>query len=135
MCAAAPPAVPPVVAIPVAPLPHAKKVPPAPPAATTPAPATTTTITTMTTVVAPPLSAMVTQDPDPTPGAAEAMPVAPQQTRVVMADETPFRSVHARAQELPEHSAHGKKHGRHGRPFHPAPVLAVPPLLRGRPAA
>jgi hypothetical protein len=134
VCAAAPPAVPPVVEIPVAPLPRAKKAAPAPTPAPTPAPATTTTVTTTTTVVAPPLSAIEMQEPAPAPGAAEAMPPAPAPVRVVMADETPFKAGHSRAQELPEHSArHAKKHGRHGRPFHPAPGIVVE--VSGSPAA
>jgi hypothetical protein len=33
--------------------------------------------------------------------------------------------MHGRTHELPEHRTHGKKKGRHGRPFHPAPGIVV----------
>jgi len=119
-CAAAQPAVPPVAEIPVAPLPKPKKLSPLPPPR-----ATTTTTTTTTTTVATPSLAAVTAEPAPA-GVPEAMPApAPTAPRIVLVDELPFKGSHARAREVPEHGHHGKKHGRHGRPFHPAPGIIV----------
>jgi hypothetical protein len=51
---------------------------------------------------------------------APAAGAAPQ---VVLADELPYRPSHLR--ELPHHAHHGKKKGRHGRPYHPAPGIVV----------
>jgi len=138
--AAQPPAVPPVAEIPVAPLPKPRK-PPTP--APEPAPATTTTTVTTTTVVTPSLAAMTTEPlvPSPPKGATEAQPPSPADApavlpplRVVIADEVPSRTTHASARELPDHEReHGhskserksERHGRHGRPFHPAPGIVV----------
>jgi hypothetical protein len=54
------------------------------------------------------------------------MPAAPGSApHVVLVDELPFRATHTRARELPEHAHHGKKKGRHGRPYHPAPGIVV----------
>jgi hypothetical protein len=134
LCAAAatPPAVPPVAEIPIAPLPTAKKRLPPPPEAT---PRTTVTTTTTTTMV--PSLAAVTVEPPPHVGATELMPAAPtalsSPPHVVLVDELPFRATHTHARELSEHehehehehAHHGKKKGRHGRPFHPAPGIVV----------
>ena len=56
--------------------------------------------------------------------AATHAPAAPAVPHMVLVDELPYRATHTRARELPEH-AHGKKHGRHGRPYHPAPGIVV----------
>jgi hypothetical protein len=116
--AASPPAVPPVAEIPVAPLPAPKKKTDTP---------SLTTVTTVTTTTSPSLAA-ITVEPPPHVGATELMPAAPASApalHVVLVDELPFRITHSRAQELPEHAHHGKKKGRHGRPFHPAPGIVV----------
>jgi hypothetical protein len=124
-CAAAQPAVPPVAEIPVAPLPAPRKLTPLP----APKAMTTTTTTTTTTVSTPSLAAVAVQPtttPAPARGATEAMPApAAAPPRIVLVDELPFKATHASARELPEHGHHGKKHGRHGRPFHPAPGIIV----------
>ena len=57
--------------------------------------------------------------PLPASGAPAAAP------HIVIVDELPFKATHTRARELPEHAHHGKKKGRHGRPFHPAPGIVV----------
>jgi len=148
VCAASePPPVPPVAEIPVAPLPRARR---APAPAHTPASTTQTTTTVTTTTTVPSLAA-VTVESAPAAGAGglgatEAMPALPQPAaatsasppHVVLVDEEPFRATHTRARELPEHaSRHGKKHGRHGRPYHPAPgvVVDVPEASGGAAAA
>jgi hypothetical protein len=125
------PAVPPVSEIPVAPAPRPHKSAAAPAPAQTPS--TTTTTVTTTTVTTPSLAAVA---PEPAPaaqGVPEAMPAAPVTTvtvspRIVLVDDEPSRTSHTRARELPENE-HGKghhpKHGRHGRPFHPAPGIVV----------
>jgi hypothetical protein len=138
LCAAGePPAVPPVVEIPVAPLPRPRRVPASAPAPS-PAPTTLTTTTVTTTTPVPPLAA-ITVEPTPPArvGATEAMPALPSPAgaaaaspaapaHVVLVDEEPFRASHTHAREVPEHSSrHGKKHGRHGRPYHPAPGIVV----------
>jgi hypothetical protein len=121
-CAASQPAVPPVAEIPVAPLPKPKKLAPLP----TPRSTTTTTTTTTTTVSAPSLAAVVAEPAQPAPGAPEAMPApAAASPRIVLVDELPTRTTHPRAREVSEHGHHAKKHGRHGRPFHPAPGIIV----------
>ena len=126
LCAAASlPAVPPVAEIPVAPIPgpHKKALPPLE------APPRTTVTTTTTTTTAPALAAVTVEAPHV--GATELMPAAPaapmSPPHVVLVDELPFRASHTRARELPEHehAHHGKKKGRHGRPFHPAPGIVV----------
>jgi len=126
--AATPPAVPPVAEIPVAPIPAPKKRLPPSPSETTPQ---TTVTTTTTTTLAPSLAA-VTVEPPAHAGATELMPAAPtalsSPPHVVLVDELPFRASHSHARELPEHAEHahhGKKKGRHGRPFHPAPGIVV----------
>jgi len=57
------------------------------------------------------------------------MPAAPASVatppHIVLVDELPFRATKTHARELPEHAHHGKKKGRHGRPFHPAPGIVV----------
>ena len=62
---------------------------------------------------------------EPKPGAAEVMPPAPAPApRVVLVDEAPFKPGAGR--EEPEtHAHHTPKHGRHGRPYHPAPGIVV----------
>jgi hypothetical protein len=126
VCAAAspPPPVPPVAEIPVAPIPAPKKRP-APAAAET-TPQTTVTTTTTTTTV--PSLAALTVEPTHV-GATELMPAAPTvlsaPPHVVLVDELPFKATKTHARELPEHAHHGKKKGRHGRPFHPAPGIVV----------
>lgn len=128
VCAAAsPPPVPPVAEIPVAPTPSPRRV-----AAPAPAPrAMTTTTTTTTTTTVPSLAAVAIEPTSPAPGAAEAMPPLPASgapaaaPHIVIVDELPFKATHTRARELPEHAHHGKKKGRHGRPFHPAPGIVV----------
>jgi hypothetical protein len=119
--------VPPVAEIPVAPLPAPKKKASSAAAAASAASITTTTTTTTT---VPSLAAAVAAQPEPPArGATEAMPALPTPAttplHVVLVDEPPFRATHTRARELPEHAHHGKKHGRHGRPFHPAPGIIV----------
>lgn len=120
------PAVPPVSEIPVAPLPKPKKAQaPTPPAAPQ-GPSTTTTVTT-TTVTTPALVAVtpdVATAPVPAPGAAEAMPAAAP-PRVLITDELPSRGTRTRAGETTEHPRKSRKHGRHGRPYHPAPGIVV----------
>jgi len=121
-CAAAQPAAPPVAEIPVAPLPKPKKLTPLP----TPPSTTTTTTVTTTTVATPSLAAIAAEPVAPPRGVPEAMPApSPAPARVILVDELPYKASHARASELPEHGHHGKKHGRHGRPFHPAPGIIV----------
>jgi hypothetical protein len=124
LCAAAsPPAVPPVAEIPVAPIPAPKKRPAPLPETTPQATVTTTTTTTMV-----PSLAAVTVEPSHV-GSTELMPAAPtalsSAPHVVLVDELPFRANKTHARELPEHAHHGKKKGRHGRPFHPAPGIVV----------
>ncbi|HEY8039257.1 MAG TPA: AgmX/PglI C-terminal domain-containing protein [Polyangiaceae bacterium] len=131
VCAAGPPQtppIPPVAEIPVAPLPTAKRLVPVatPPLKTTTTTTTTTTITSPTPAT-PSLIAVVPDEAPPVRGAAEAMPSSPLPAapHVVLVDELPYRATHTRARELPEHAKHGKKKGRHGRPFHPAPGIVV----------
>ena len=94
---------------------------------------------TTTTVVTPSLSAMTNEPAEPGRGVPEAMPVAPaapaapaatssSPPRIVLVDFEPAKTSHTRARELPEHEhehGHHPKHGRHGRPFHPAPGIVV----------
>jgi hypothetical protein len=92
--------------------------------------AATITTTTTTTTTVPSLAAAVAAEPGPaTRGATETMPTLPSPAtapaHVVIVDELPFRATHTRARELPEHAHHGKRRGRHGRPFHPAPGIVV----------
>lgn len=135
VCPAKEPAVPPVSEIPVAPAPKPKKALP-PLAAPAGSPSTTTTTVTTTTVTAPSLVAMTPEEAPGARGVPEAMPATPAAApaapttnglRVVVVDQLPSKTGHARARELPEHdkSAHHPKHGRHGRPFHPAPGIVV----------
>jgi hypothetical protein len=53
-------------------------------------------------------------------------PAAPAPPHLVLVDELPFRG-EARSHERSEHEhrRHGKKRGRHGRPYHPAPGIVV----------
>jgi hypothetical protein len=125
--AASPPAVPPVAEIPVAPVSPAKKK-----AAQLEATPPTTVVTTTTTTTVPSLAAVTVQTPaSAAGGATETMPAPPPLPapaavpHVVLVDELPFRATHTRAREVPEHAHHGKKKGRHGRPFHPAPGIVV----------
>jgi hypothetical protein len=118
-------AIPPVAEIPVAPLPAGKKATP-PPSSRQGLPLGTVTTTT-TTTTAPALAAVIV-DPLPHAGATEVMPtpqVPAPAPHVVLVDELPFRAMHSHARELPEHAHHGRKKGRHGRPFHPAPGIEV----------
>jgi len=121
--AASPPDVPPVTEIPVAPVAAGKKATP-PSTRQSPPPGTGTTTTTPT---APALAAVLV-DPSPHSGAAELMPPAPARLpppHVILVDELPFRAMHSHLRELPEHAHHGRRKGRHGRPFHPAPGIVV----------
>ncbi len=64
------------------------------------------------------------EGPAPSPAPAASAPSAAP--HIVIVDELPFRSTHVRARELPEHAhGHSKKHGHHGRPYHPAPGIVV----------
>jgi hypothetical protein len=66
---------------------------------------------------------------------APAAPITPP--HVVLVDELPFHATHTHAREVSEHTHHGKRKGRHGRPFHPAPgiVVDVPEATGGVSAA
>ena len=120
--AAAGPAIPPAAEIPVAPVPKPRKVI----VGTPPPPETTTTTTTTTTITAPPLTALVVDTPPAATGVAEAMPAPPlAPIHVVMVDELPFHPGQGHPNELREHGRRSKKHGRHGRPYHPAPGIVV----------
>jgi hypothetical protein len=133
VCAAQQPSVPPVAEIPVAPLPRPRKATPAPASSPEVPPATTTTTVTTTTVTTPSLAGVTTPAAEPPRGVPEAMPAAPAAPvaaalRVVLVDEEPSRISRTRAREQPEHEhehGHHPKHGRHGRPFHPAPGIVV----------
>jgi hypothetical protein len=138
--AASPPAVPPVAEIPVAPAPRASRRAGASSGKSATATLTTTTTTTTTTV---PSLAAVTVDPGANAalpgapgeaesrahGAAETMPFLPAPegsaaAHPVLADELPFRAERIH-KEATEHPRHGRRKGRHGRPYHPAPGIVV----------
>jgi hypothetical protein len=84
---------------------------------------------------------------EPAPAAPQAPPVeslgaaaapAPLPARVLLVDEPPFRGhVPASAQAQAQAHAHAKKHGRHARPYHPAPgiIVDVTGAQGGAPAA
>jgi hypothetical protein len=132
---ASPPPVPPVAEIPVAPVAGAKKAS----SSSRPVPPLGTVTTTTTTTTAPALAAVIVE-PLPHAGATELMPSVPAAApapHVILVDELPFHATHAHAHELPEHAHHGRKKGRHGRPFHPAPgiVVDVPEATGGASAA
>jgi hypothetical protein len=62
----------------------------------------------------------------PTPESAALSPPPPASMHVVLADELPYRATHISETTAKAHSHHGKKkHGRHGRPYHPAPGIVV----------
>jgi hypothetical protein len=76
------------------------------------------------------MAAEEAQGPLPTNESAEARgpeTLAPDVQRVILVDETPHYAVHWRLQETAPDPAHGhaKLHGRHGRPYHPAPGIIV----------
>jgi hypothetical protein len=75
------------------------------------------------------MAAEEAQGPLPTDESAEARgaeALPPDVQRVILVDEMPHYAVRWRLQEAsdPAH-AHAKLHGRHGRPYHPAPGIIV----------
>jgi hypothetical protein len=124
-CAAAPP-VSPVAATPVAPAASTPKSSTSQPAAAASTPALIA-MAPQETPLFPPQGTSAAEGPTVAPALAPAASLAA--ARIVLVDDLPYHPTHLHTRELPEHGhSRGKKHGRHGRPYHPAPGVVVDAL-------